>query len=276
MTAMTGDPFAAAADAARQLCHLTDTRAFDVAIVLGSGWGPAVEAIGTPASTVPMTDLPGFPVPSVAGHAGTVTAIECAGKQVVVLAGRSHLYEGHAPSVVVHGVRTAVLAGCSIVVLTNAAGSLRPEWPVGGPVLIADHLNLTGRSPLAGPAPPEGMPARFADLSDAYSRRLRDVVTGIDPSMPQGVYAALLGGSYETPAEIRMLRTLGADLVGMSTALETIAAVHLGAEVLGLSLVTNLAAGLSAAPLDHREVLAAGAGAAGDVGRLLRAFIENV
>jgi purine-nucleoside phosphorylase len=271
---MTQEAFAAAA--ARQLCRMTDCEAFDVAIVLGSGWGSAVDALGAAVTRLPMTEVPGFPVPSVAGHAGTVTVVDIAAKRVVVLAGRSHLYEGHSPSTVVHGVRTAVLAGCSTVVLTNAAGSLRPDWPVGGPVLIADHLNLTGHSPLVGSPPPEGMPARFADLTDAYSHRLRQLVQTIAPSIPEGVYAALLGGRYETPAEIRMLRTIGADLVGMSTALETIAAVHLGAEVLGLSLVTNLAAGLSAGPLDHREVLAAGAGAAGDVGRLLRSFVESL
>lgn len=272
---MDDDPFAVAAAAAEQLRDLTGHADFDVAVVLGSGWGSAVDAIGPASASVPMTDLPGFPAPTVVGHAGTVTVIEAGERRVLVLAGRSHLYEGHTPATVVHAVRTAVLAGCSIVVLTNAAGSLRPEWPVGGPVVIADHLNLTGHSPLVGPAPPDDMPARFADLTDAYSRRLRAVVQEIEPTLPEGVYAALLGGSYETPAEIRMLRTLGADLVGMSTALETIAAVHLGAEVLGLSLVTNLAAGLSAAALDHREVLAAGAAAAGDVGRLLRSFIER-
>lgn len=273
---MTDNPYASAASAAEQLRETTGRPGFDIAVVLGSGWGPAVEAIGPPSTTVPMTALPGFPAPTVVGHAGTVTVIEVAGKHVLVLAGRSHLYEGHSPSTVVHGVRTAVLAGCTIVVLTNAAGSLRPEWPVGGPVLIADHLNLTGHSPMTGPAPSDDLPARFVDLTDAYSHRLRTIVRDLEPTVPEGVYAALLGGAYETPAEIKMLRTMGTDLVGMSTALETIAAVHLGAEVLGLSLVTNLAAGLSAAPLDHKEVLAAGAGAAGDVGRLLRSFIERV
>jgi purine-nucleoside phosphorylase len=177
---------------------------------------------------------------------------------------------------VVHAVRTVVMAGCRVVVLTNAAGSLRPEWPVGSPVLIADHLNLTGHSPMVGPPPPDHLPARFADLTDAYSARLRAIAREVEPSLHEGVYAALLGGSYETPAEIRMLRTMGADLVGMSTALEAIAAVHLGAEVLGLSLVTNLAAGLSAGALDHREVLAAGAGAAAGIGRLLRSIVEGL
>jgi purine-nucleoside phosphorylase len=225
---------------------------------------------------IAMTELPGFPVPTVAGHGGTIRAVDVGDTCVLVLAGRAHLYEGHPVSTVVHAVRTVVMAGCGIVVLTNAAGCLRAEWPVGRPVLIADHLNLTGISPLVGIDPPPPMPARFVDLTDAYARRLREVALAVDPSLQQGVYAALLGGNYETPAEIRMLRTLGADLVGMSTALETIAAVHLGAEVLGLSLVTNVAAGMSAGGLDHREVLAAGAAAAVDIGHLLRAFVERV
>lgn len=270
------DPFAEATTAADQLRSTTGLDHFDVAVVLGSGWGPAVTALGDAVATVPMASISGFPSPRVAGHAGTINAIEVGTTRVLVLAGRSHLYEGYPATTVVHGVRSAILAGCKTVVLTNAAGSLRPDWPVGAPVLIADHLNLTGHSPLVGPAPPDNYPARFVDLTDAYSRRLRGLAMDLAPTLHEGVYAALLGGSYETPAEIEMLRTLGADLVGMSTALETIAAVHLGAEVLGLSLVTNLAAGLSPAPLDHKEVLAAGAGAAGDLGRFLRSFIERV
>jgi purine-nucleoside phosphorylase len=197
-------------------------------------------------------------------------------RRVLALAGRSHLYEGLGAATAVHGVRTAVLAGCRVVVLTNAAGCLRPEWPVGHPVLIADHLNLTGSSPLVGPDPPAPHPGRFVDLSDAYAARLRAIARAVEPSLREGVYCALLGGAYETPAEIRMLRTLGADLVGMSTVLETIAAVHLGAEVLGLSLVTNLAAGLSPAPIAHAEVLAAGAGAAESLGGLLRRIVERI
>jgi purine-nucleoside phosphorylase len=270
------DPYAAAADAAQRLRAALGGRQPDVAVVLGSGWGSAIEAIGPASTTIAMTDLPGFPAPTVAGHGGTIRAVDVGGTLTLVLAGRAHLYEGHPVSTVVHAVRTVVLAGCGIVVLTNAAGCLRPEWPIGGPVLIADHLNLTGTSPLVGIDPPAPLPARFADLSDVYSRRLRDVALAVDPSLPQGVYAALLGGTYETPAEIRMLRGMGADLVGMSTALEAIAAVHLGAEVLGLSLVTNLAAGMSAEGLDHREVLAAGAGAAAGIGNLLRAFVGGV
>jgi purine-nucleoside phosphorylase len=273
-------PFAAAHEAAAELARLTGRDHHDVAVVLGSGWGPAVAEIGDAVTKFPMTDLPGFPAPTVISHAGLASSIEVPAasgtRWVLALAGRSHLYEGHSPAAVVHGVRTAVVAGCREIVLTNAAGSLNPDFRVGRPVLIADHLNLTGRSPLAGVLTEEGYPSRFVDLTDAYSRRLRGVARAVDPELAEGVYAALLGGAYETPAEIRMLRTLGADLVGMSTALETIAAVHLGAEVLGVSLVTNPAAGLSAAPLDHREVVDVGADAAPPLGRLLRAVIERL
>jgi purine-nucleoside phosphorylase len=273
-------PFAAARGAADVLARLTGRDHHDVAIVLGSGWGPAVAELGPAETQFPMADLPGFPAPTVVSHAGLVSSllVRAASGPVAVLAlaGRSHLYEGHSPATVVHGVRTAVLAGCRVVVLTNAAGSLNPELAVGRAALIADHLNLTGRSPVAGALSEEGYPSRFVDLTDAYSSRLRALARKVEPGLPEGIYAALLGGAYETPAEIRMLRTLGADLVGMSTALETIAAVHLGAEVLGLSLVTNPAAGMSAAPLDHREVVEVGSDAAAPLGRLLRAVIEQL
>ncbi len=180
------------------------------------------------------------------------------GRRALVLLGRTHLYEGHGPVPVAHGVRTAAAAGCSTVVLTNAAGGIRDGMRVGDPVLISDHLNLTGTSPLHG--------ARFTDLTDLYSSRLRGLAREIDPSLSEGVYAGLPGPHFETPAEIRMLRGLGADLVGMSTVLEAIAARAEGVEVFGLSLVTNLAAGLSGAPLDHHEVLAAGQAAAERMG----------
>jgi len=190
-----------------------------------------------------------------------------------VFLGRVHLYEGHDPATVVHGVRTAVAAGCRVVVLTNAAGGIREGYQVGQPVLIRDHLNLTGRSPLGGPPPPEGYPSRFTDLTDLYSARLRALATRADEGLAEGVYAALPGPHYETPAEIRALRTLGADLVGMSTVLEAIAAHHLGAEVLAISLVSNLAAGLAPHGLDHLEVVAAGKAAAGRMGSLLAGLL---
>jgi purine-nucleoside phosphorylase len=271
---MSPDPFALAEEAAAAVGTTTSRPRHEVAVVLGSGWSPAVPELGPATAVVPMVDLPGFPVPTVVGHAGTVSSIDVGGQGVLVFAGRSHLYEGHPVATVVHGVRTAVLAGCAVVVLTNAAGTLNADFPVGRPVLIRDHLNLTGTSPQVGLAPPDRFPARFVDLTDAYSRRLRALAREVEPSLAEGVYAALLGGAYETPAEIQMLRTLGADLVGMSTAMEAIAAVHLGAEVLGFSLVTNLAAGMSPTPIEHGEVLSTGATAAADLGRLLRLVIE--
>src|SRR5579875_3140647 len=216
-------------------------------VVLGSGFAAAADALGEPAAEFPLGELGGFPPPTVPGHAGLGRSVRLGPLRVLVLLGRLHLYEGHPVHVVVHGVRTAVAAGCRAVVLTNASGGINPAYAVGQPVLISDHLNLTGRSPLAGPEPPPGCGSRFADLSDLYSARLRGLARRADPGLAEGVYAALPGPHYETPAEIRMLRAAGADLVGMSTALEAIAARHLGAEVLGLSLVTNPAAGLSAA-----------------------------
>ena len=181
--------------------------------------------------------------------------------------GRTHFYENRGVDAVVHGVRVAAAAGCRVVILTNACGGLRPGLAVGDPVLISDHLNLTGRTPLVGP--------RFVDLSEAYSPRLRALVRSIDPTVTEGVYAMFPGPQYETPAEVRMAGILGADLVGMSTVLETIAARAEGCEVLGLSLVTNLAAGLGD-PLDHEEVLAAGRASAQRMGTLLAQVIPQL
>ena len=259
-----------APDAARALAAATGADRHDVAVVLGSGWVPAADALGAADVELPVTELPGFLPPAVAGHAGRVRSVTVAGRRVLVLLGRTHLYEGLGVGAVVHGVRVAAAAGCRTVVLTNAAGGLRPGMAVGQPVLIADHLNLTARSPLVGP--------RFVDLTDLYSARLRGLVHDVTGSsgggsIEEGVYAALPGPHYETPAEIRMLRTLGADLVGMSTALEAIAARAEGAEVLAVSLVTNLAAGITGEPLDHTEVLAAGQAAATRMGGLLAAVI---
>jgi purine-nucleoside phosphorylase len=255
------DPFALADEAAAALGD------HDVAVVLGSGWGDAATALGEPVAETAMADLPGFPPPTVGGHRGVVRSVRVGDRRVAVMVGRVHLYEGHDPWVVVHAVRTAIRAGCATVILTNAAGSLREEHAIGSPVVISDHINLTSKTPLAGP--------HFVDLSEAYSKRLRAIAHEVEPGMPEGVYVALGGPQYETPAEIRMLRTMGADLVGMSTALEAIAARHLGAEVLGISLVTNLAAGLGA-KLDHGGVLAAGAMAGQRMTDLLRRIIERL
>jgi purine-nucleoside phosphorylase len=270
------DPYAAAADSAARLADLTGCAEYDAAVVLGSGWRPAAEALGTPDAAVSLADVGGFPEPTVAGHSPVVRSVTVGDRRVLVFLGRSHLYEGLPVSAVVHGVRTAVAAGCRIIVLTNAAGGIRAGFQPGQPVLISDHLNLTGRSPLTGPPPPAGYPARFTDLTDLYAARLRAIAREADPSLAEGVYAALPGPHYETPAEIRMLRAAGADLVGMSTALEAIAARHLGAEVLALSLVTNIAAGLSGDPLDHQDVLAAGQEAAARMGSLLARILPRV
>jgi purine-nucleoside phosphorylase len=255
------DAVDAATAAAGQLAELTGVRTHDVAVVLGSGWVPAADAIGEASHELSVTDLPGFAPPAVAGHAGKVRSVAVGSRRVLVFLGRTHLYEGHGVAAVVHGVRTAIAAGCRTVVLTNGCGGIRADLAPGQPVLISDHLNLTAASPLQG--------AIFVDLTQLYSPRLRAIAREVDPSLAEGVYAQLPGPHYETPAEIRMLQTMGADLVGMSTALEAIAARAAGAEVLGISLVTNLAAGLSGAPLNHEEVLASGRDSAERMGGLL-------
>lgn len=254
--------------AATAIAAHTDTPKHPVAVVLGSGWQAAADRLGPARSEISMADLPGFAPPSAAGHPGTVRSVVIGGHRVLVLLGRTHAYEGHPLDRVVHPVRTAIAAGAHTVVLTNAAGGIRPEYAVGQPVLISDHLNLTARSPLDG--------ADFVDLVDAYSPELRALARDIDPTLEEGVYAGLPGPHYETPAEIRMLRTLGADLVGMSTVHETIAARALGARVLGLSLVTNAAAGITGEPLNHEEVLAAGHASAQRMGDLLHQLVARL
>jgi len=262
------DPYAAAQAAGAHIGELTGVDRHDVAVVLGSGWGPAADLLGETASELAVTDLLGFPPSAVAGHAGTLRSVTAGGVRALVFLGRSHLYEGRGVAPVVHGVRAAVAAGCRAVVLTNGCGGLRDSYRPGQPVLISDHINLTGESPIVG--------ARFVDLTDLYSARLRALCREVDPSLDDGVYVALRGPHYETPAEIRMIRTLGGDLVGMSTVLEAIAAREAGAEVLGISLVTNLAAGMTAQPLDHEEVLATGKAAALRMGALLAMVVSRL
>jgi purine-nucleoside phosphorylase len=253
--------------AAQVISERTDVHEHDVAIVLGSGWSPAVAALGTPTVALPQAEVPGFTPPSALGHTGELLSVPIGEHRVLVLVGRVHAYEGHDLRHVVHPVRAACAAGARIVVLTNAAGGLRPDLAIGQPVLISDHLNLTARSPLLG--------AQFVDLTDAYAPRLRQLAREADPELAEGVYAGLPGPHYETPAEVRMLRTLGADMVGMSTVHETIAARAAGAEVLGVSLVTNPAAGITGKPLSHAEVLAAGAASASRMGSLLADVIAR-
>jgi purine-nucleoside phosphorylase len=273
------DPYEAAAKSAARLAALTGVDRYDVAVVLGSGWAPAAaactSALGAAVTEIPVAELGGFARPTVPGHAGTVQSLITPDLRVLMFLGRTHLYEGLPVSATVHGVRTAIAAGCRVVVLTNAAGGIRGGYYVGQPVIVRDHLNLTGRSPLAGPEPPPGYPARFVDLTEAYSPRLRRLAREADPALGEGVYAALPGPHYETPAEIAMLRTMGADLVGMSTVMETIAARHLGAEVLAISLVTNLAAGLTGEPLSHAEVIEAGRASASRMGALLASVLPG-
>ncbi|MGD9990443.1 purine-nucleoside phosphorylase [Pseudonocardia sp.] len=262
-----GDPAALADAAAAALRAATGADHHDVVLVLGSGWRPAADLIGPARAEVAMADLPGFVPPTAAGHVGTIRSVDVDGRRALVVLGRTHLYEGHGVDAVVHGVRTAVAAGCRTVLLTNAAGGIREGLAVGEAVIVSDHLNMTARSPLVGP--------RFVDLTTLYSPRLRALARAVAPGVSEGVYAGLPGPHFETPAEIRMLRTIGADLVGMSTVLEAVAATAEGAEVFALSLVTNLAAGMTGQPLDHEEVLAAGAAAALRTGPLLRELIAR-
>ncbi|MGH3753075.1 MAG: purine-nucleoside phosphorylase [Pseudonocardiaceae bacterium] len=261
------DPAQIAQHAAAVLAQRSGVPVHDIAVVLGSGWRPAADALGAPTAEIPFAELPGFAPPQVTEHVGTARSVPLDGRRVLVLLGRTHGYEGHGVAQVVHGVRTACAAGARVVVLTNAAGGIAEGLQVGQPVLIADHLNLTATSPLVGP--------RFVDLTDTYSPRLRSLARALDPSLVEGIYAGVPGPHFETPAEIRMLRMLGADLVGMSTVLEAVAARAEGAEVLGISLVTNPAAGLTDAPLDHRDMLTAASTAAARMGALLRELLTQ-
>jgi len=272
--AASADAFALAEASADILRKRTAVDRFDAVVVLGSGWQAAADAIGAPELELSVTELVGFQQPSVKGHTPSVRYIKKGQLHILLYLGRIHLFEGYHPHTVVHGVRTAIAAGCRTVVLTNAAGGINAGYAVGQPVLISDHINLTGRSPLAGPLPPL-VPSRFTDLTEVYSARLRGLARDLDPSLAEGVYAGVPGPHFETPAEIRMLRTAGADLVGMSTVMEAIAARHLGAEVLGISMVTNPAAGLSLEPIDHQDVLAAARVPAAQVGALLSELLPR-
>ncbi|MHB1930084.1 MAG: purine-nucleoside phosphorylase [Acidimicrobiales bacterium] len=270
------DPYAAANAAAEQLAARTGRDGHDVAVILGSGWQEAAGTLGELRVELATTDLPGFARPTVAGHHGVIRSVDIAGRPVLVVLGRVHLYEGRTPGEVVHPVRVAAAARARVVVLTNAAGGIHPSYRVGQTVLVRDHLNLTGASPLAGPPPPAGYAPRFVDLTDCWSARLRALARRVRPELAEGVYAGLRGPHYETPAEVAMLRGLGADLVGMSTVLEAIAARHLGVEVLGLSLVTNAAAGVTGEPLAHEEVLAAGSAASPALAALIGEVVARL
>ncbi len=262
------DPFALADEAARQLRERYGDETPSVFVVLGSGWDVAVEHLGDTVDEFPTEELIGAAASTVPGHSSSLRLIDTGQGRVLVARGRVHLYEGHEPSAVVHVVRAVIASGCRQVVLTNAAGSLDPDRGPGTPVLIADHVNLTGLSPMWGTSPPDGPASRFVDMTDAYSTRLRDLARTIDGSLGEGIYTGFHGPEFETPAEIAMTRAIGGTLVGMSTVLETIAARHLGAEVLGLSLVTNYAAGMEG-PLAHDDVVDTAQKAGATVGPLL-------
>lgn len=256
------DPKAVAAEAAEQLAEATGIATHELAFTLGSGWARAADLMGETVAEVPATQILGFSAPAVVGHVGTLRSVRLLdGRHALIIGARTHYYEGHGVRRVAHGVRTAAAAGAKVMVLTNGAGGIKETWGPGTVALIADHINLTADSPLEG--------ATFIDLTDLYSARLRGVARGIDPTLDEGVYVQFRGPHYETPAEVQMAKTIGGHIVGMSTALEAIAAREAGMEVLGLSLITNLAAGISPTPLSHAEVIEAGREAEARIGRLL-------
>ncbi|MGZ0711457.1 purine-nucleoside phosphorylase (plasmid) [Coraliomargarita sp. W4R53] len=260
------DPFEVAATAASDIARLTGIERHDIALTLGSGWGKAADLIGETNAMFPATEVTGFSAPALAGHAGTLRSVTTAkGKHVLVIGARTHYYEGHGVRRVVHSVRTAAATGVTTMVLTNGAGGIKPTWTPGTPVLISDHINLTGDSPLEG--------ATFIDLTDLYSTRLRDLARTVDPSLDEGVYCQFRGPQYETPAEVRMAKIIGGHIVGMSTALEAIAARQAGMEILGFSLITNMAAGIQTTPLSHQEVIESGRAAEPVISSLLARVI---
>jgi len=257
-----------ARESAATIAQLTGVPQHDVAIVLGSGWAPAADLIGTTVAEFDVTEVPHFTAPSVAGHSGTIRSVDADGAKVLVFLGRTHLYEGKGVDSVTHAVRTAAATGAEVMILTNGCGSLNPAWSPGTPVLIADHINFTGQSPLHG--------AHFVDLTNLYSPRLRKMCQEVEPALDEGVYMQFPGPMYETPAEIALVRNVGGSLVGMSTALEAIVSRSLSMDILGLSLVTNAAAGMSGEPLNHEEVLQAGNDAATNMGELLGKVIRRI
>lgn len=253
--------------AAAQIREMTGTHTYDMAVVLGSGWGEAVGKIGRTRCVVPLAELSGFYAPVVHGHGSSVRDVAVGDKSVLVFQGRTHLYEGHGPQACTHAVSVAAELGCSSIILTNGAGSLRERLSPGEPVILSDHINLTGESALEGP--------QFIDMTEVYSPRLRALAHQARANTEEGVYCAMRGPAYETPAEVRMAGIFGADLVGMSTVLEATKARALGLEVLGISLATNWAAGFSGEKLNHAEVLAAGLAAAGEIGDMLHQIVTQ-
>ncbi len=265
----TADPFEIARIAADDIAKATGIASHDIALTLGSGWAKAAELLGETKAEIPASDITGFSKPALEGHVGTIRSIETSGGlRALVIGARTHYYEGHGVRRVVHSVRTAAATGAKTMILTNGAGGIKRGWHPGQPVLISDHINLTADSPLEG--------ATFIDLTDLYSSRLRDLARTVDPSLDDGVYVQFRGPHYETPAEVQMAKVIGGDIVGMSTALEAIAARQAGMEVLGFSLITNLAAGIQDAPLSHAEVIEAGKTAEPVISGLLAAVVAAI
>ncbi|MGV8884470.1 MAG: purine-nucleoside phosphorylase [Microbacteriaceae bacterium] len=263
------DPFAIAATAAAEIAEKTGVAQHDIALTLGSGWAKAADLIGETTATIPATEITGFSKPALEGHVGTLRSVLLpSGKRALVIGARTHYYEGHGVRRVVHSVRTAAAAGVKTMILTNGAGGIRESWSPGTPVLISDHINLTADSPLEG--------ATFIDLTDLYSKRLRDIARSVDASLDEGVYVQNRGPHYETPAEVQMVKAMGGHIVGMSTALEAIAARQSGMEILGMSLITNLAAGISPTPLSHEEVIESGRDAEPVISALLAQIVGQL
>ncbi|PTW91277.1 purine-nucleoside phosphorylase [Microbacteriaceae bacterium MWH-Ta3] len=255
-----------AAQAAAQIAAATGVAHHDIALTLGSGWAKAADLVGELVAEIPATDIIGFSKPAVEGHVGTIRSLRTPnGKNVLIIGARTHFYEDHGVRRVVHSVRTAAATGAKIMVLTNGAGGLKETWEPGTPVLISDHINLTASSPLEG--------ATFIDLTDLYSARLREVARTVKADLDEGIYAQFRGPHYETPAEVQMVKHMGGHIVGMSTALEAIAAREAGMEVLGFSLITNLAAGISPNPLSHQEVMESGKAAEPVISQLLASVV---
>jgi len=263
------DPFAIAKTAAAEIAKLTGIEKHDIALTLGSGWGKAADLIGETTHTIAADEITGFSKPALVGHSGTLRSVLLpTGKRALIIGARTHFYEGHGVRRVVHSVRTAAAAGATTMILTNGAGGIRQSWSPGTPVLISDHINLTAASPLEG--------ATFIDLTDLYSNRLRTLARSVDPGLDDGVYVQFRGPHYETPAEVQMAKAIGGHIVGMSTSLEAIAAREAGMEILGMSLITNLAAGISDNPLSHAEVLGAGREAEAYLGSLLARIVAEL
>ena len=263
------DPFAIAAVAAAEIAERTGVERHDIALTLGSGWAKAADLIGETTATIPAFEITGFSKPALEGHVGTLRSVLLPnGKRALVIGARTHYYEQHGVRRVVHSVRTAAATGATTMILTNGAGGIRETWKPGTPVLISDHINLTADSPLEG--------ATFIDLTDLYSKRLRDLARTVDASLDEGVYCQFRGPHYETPAEVQMAKIIGGHIVGMSTALEAIAARQSGMEILGMSLITNLAAGIQKTPLSHAEVIEAGREAESRISALLASIVAEI